>query len=156
MGSPLDTHLYYSKVEIGFQNVESKDLASLDRRAKALFELVIIELEKSHWPKIGAESAGGIQAGLGRRRFGAEHMVGSATFLHPGRDRRLIAAPAILDQLQRSPRAAAIETSLPDAMRVLTGMSYVNHTTWLELAGVRQAREGNSLLEKRHNPWQRN
>lgn len=63
MASPLDTHLYYSKVEIGFQNVVAKNLGNLDRRAKELFELVIIELEKSHWPRKGTEH-GGIQAGL--------------------------------------------------------------------------------------------
>ena len=68
MGSPNDTHLYYSKVEVCFQNVEMKSLDRLDRRAKELLEMVIVELEKSHWPKRGTEH-GGIQAGLSPSRM---------------------------------------------------------------------------------------
>lgn len=68
MGSTDDTHLYYSKVEVGFQHVPAGNVGGLDRRAKELFDLVIAELEKSHWPRKGTEH-GGIQSGLSPSRL---------------------------------------------------------------------------------------
>ncbi len=54
MGDFRDTHLYYSKIEIAFDRFTDDDLSELDTGAQDLFDKVILELEKEHWPAEGA------------------------------------------------------------------------------------------------------
>lgn len=110
MGSPLDTHLYYSKVEVGFRNVETKNLDRLDRRAKELLEMTIIELEKSHWPPKGTER-GGYKAEDGPSRLDAEQGADTAFIGQPGQDELRLAAPAALEQCRGGLLAASVATS---------------------------------------------
>jgi hypothetical protein len=58
MANPRDTHLYYSKVEIAFQDVVEKNESRLDEKAQKLFDKVLPELMKSHWPPRGSERGG--------------------------------------------------------------------------------------------------
>ncbi len=54
MGDFRDTHLYYSKIEIAFDRFTDADIPDLDASARDLFDKVILELEKEHWPPKGA------------------------------------------------------------------------------------------------------
>ncbi len=54
MGSRSDTHLYYSKIEIAFDKFDDDDIPDMDASARDLFDKVILELEKEHWPPEGA------------------------------------------------------------------------------------------------------
>jgi|GEM_PF-1090222 len=110
MASPLDTHLYYSKVEVCFQNVPAMKLDGLDRRAKELFELVISELDKSHWPAKGTEHRG-IPAGDDLSRADAEQGTGTALFGLSGRDAFRFTAPTILSERGGGLRSTRIATS---------------------------------------------
>ncbi len=58
MSDPRDKYLYYSKVEIAFDNAMEKDVPLLDEKAQALFDQVLTELMKSHWPPRGSEHSG--------------------------------------------------------------------------------------------------
>ncbi|MBK8269877.1 MAG: exosortase-associated EpsI family protein [Planctomycetes bacterium] len=58
MANRLDTHLYYSKVEIAFQDALEKNEPRLDEKARQLFDKVLPELMKSHWPPRGSERGG--------------------------------------------------------------------------------------------------
>ncbi len=58
-----DTHLYYSKVEISFRGSANADSDELDARAAELFDRVIGELFKTHWPIPGSEKGGPPPAG---------------------------------------------------------------------------------------------
>lgn len=93
MASPLDTHLYYSKVEVCFQDVEENALANVDRRARALLDLSINELEKSHWPRKGTER-GGVQVGLRAWRPDLERPTDTA-FVRASRGEMIAESPGL-------------------------------------------------------------
>ncbi len=58
MASISDTHLYYSKVEVGFKAHVEMDTADIDERARDLLDRVITELVAAHWPLKGWERGG--------------------------------------------------------------------------------------------------
>jgi hypothetical protein len=58
MADPRDTHLYYSKVEVGIQAGSQADLSQLDRTAEQVLDRVLGELKRSHWPLRGWERGG--------------------------------------------------------------------------------------------------
>jgi len=58
MGDPRDTHLYYSKIELGFDRLTDADVPDLDAAARELFDKLILELEKKHWPLAGSGKNG--------------------------------------------------------------------------------------------------
>ena len=58
MADPLDSHLYYSKVEIMFSGRTKNDDPDLDRRAAELMNATIDALFKDHWPPRGSERGG--------------------------------------------------------------------------------------------------
>ncbi|HWL92844.1 MAG TPA: exosortase-associated EpsI family protein [Phycisphaerae bacterium] len=58
MADPRDSHLYYSKVEIAFEDMRESDAPLLDKKAGELLDKVISELMKSHWPARGSERGG--------------------------------------------------------------------------------------------------
>jgi hypothetical protein len=55
MGDPRESHLYYSKVELSFEGLNDKNLATGDQQAASILDKVLTELVKSHWPKAGSE-----------------------------------------------------------------------------------------------------
>jgi len=78
LADPRDTHLYYSKVEIRFRDVADKYVSIVDERARELFDLVITELVRSHWPRKGAERAALLTEpgrSLERQRFTGHDLV---------------------------------------------------------------------------------
>lgn len=58
MADPLDTHLYYSKIEIMFSGRTRNDDPELDRRAAELMNMTIDALFKDYWPPRGTERGG--------------------------------------------------------------------------------------------------
>lgn len=58
MADSSDTHLYYSKVELDIPAPANANLAELDRAANELFDRLLGELVKSHWPRRGWERGG--------------------------------------------------------------------------------------------------
>ena len=58
MGDSDETHLYYSKVEVAYQNVTERDMIHMDERAGDLLDRVLVELERSHWPARGSGKNG--------------------------------------------------------------------------------------------------
>ncbi|MBX3395916.1 MAG: hypothetical protein KF841_11180 [Phycisphaerae bacterium] len=62
MANPFDTHLYYSKVEIAFDQTLPKNEPELDEKARQLFDKVLPELVKAHWPPKGSERGGMLPA----------------------------------------------------------------------------------------------
>jgi hypothetical protein len=58
MSNPLETHLYYSKIEISFPNRTDDDIPELDRRASELMNESIRVLFQDHWPPPGTEVGG--------------------------------------------------------------------------------------------------
>lgn len=58
MADRRDTHLYYSKVEIAFDDVLEKQIPDIDAKARELFDKVLPALFKSHWPLRGTERGG--------------------------------------------------------------------------------------------------
>ncbi len=58
MADPRDTHLFYSKIELLFENVNRSRLDDLDEQARALFDRTLRELARSHWPLEGWERGG--------------------------------------------------------------------------------------------------
>ena len=55
MSNRRDTHLFYSKVELSFENVTQTMLTEVDECARKLLDTVLTELVKSHWPPKGSE-----------------------------------------------------------------------------------------------------
>lgn len=55
MVSPKEKYLYYSKVEVSFEGRPGSSLEVKRRLAIELYDLVLVELRKSHWPPIPAE-----------------------------------------------------------------------------------------------------
>lgn len=49
-----DTHLYYSKIEMSFDMFTDDAVPDLDAIACDLFDKLVLELEKEHWPPVGA------------------------------------------------------------------------------------------------------
>lgn len=63
MANPLDTHLYYSKVEVAIKQRrndedDNGDVSELDEAAREVLDKVITELVRSHWPLRGWERGG--------------------------------------------------------------------------------------------------
>ena len=61
MSSFDETHLYYSKIEIAFDEVTDDDIPQLDERVRELLDLTVAEMFDAHWPPRGTEK-GGYQA----------------------------------------------------------------------------------------------
>lgn len=58
IADPRDTHLYYSKVEVAFNDATDANLPELDQRARNLLENSLVELIANHWPEKGSERGG--------------------------------------------------------------------------------------------------
>ncbi|MEE8374185.1 MAG: hypothetical protein V3R87_10735 [Dehalococcoidia bacterium] len=58
MADPRDTHLFYSKIELLFEDVIESRLGDLDEQARELFGRTLRELARSHWPLEGWERGG--------------------------------------------------------------------------------------------------
>lgn len=58
MGDMRDSHQFYSKVEVSFQNVRDEKLSELDEYARDLLDSTLAELVQSHWPRKGWERGG--------------------------------------------------------------------------------------------------
>lgn len=73
MANPLDSHLYYSKVEVAIREPANGKIEELDEAARDILDKTITELMRSHWPLRGWERGGpppetGAKAGGGMRQ----------------------------------------------------------------------------------------
>jgi len=63
MINPLDTHLYYSKVEVTIQSTRDANPDEMDAIGRDLLDRTLAELVRSHWPRRGWERGGpGVEA----------------------------------------------------------------------------------------------
>jgi hypothetical protein len=58
MANPLDTHLYYCKVDVSIQVTANADVNALDAMARDMLDRGLAELVRSHWPRRGEERGG--------------------------------------------------------------------------------------------------
>lgn len=65
MAHPLESHLYYSKVEISLDGSGVDNPARFDEQAAEIFDRALTELFKSHWPPPGSERGGMAAPGNG-------------------------------------------------------------------------------------------
>jgi len=58
MANPLDTHLYYCKVDVSIQSTADANVDELDAVARDVLDRGLPELVRSHWPRKGEERGG--------------------------------------------------------------------------------------------------